>query len=289
MPLRRPALSYRLPWLAAGVHPGSHRARVAGAGDQLRGAVPLVQGRDARRLDLRASVTDPFGRPWVREFRQRSRVPVVLAADLSSSMRHAGRSPRLGLVADFARALADSAFGRGDPFGFIGCAAAPRTALMLPPVVSRQAGERVVRQLQAWNAMPRPPEGAEGLLRLAAWLPRQRSLVFLLSDLYLDEALFDSCLARLAHHDVVVLMLADSAERLPPARWGLARLADVETGEQRLVFLRPGLAARLAAAQAARVQAAQRIAQRRGAALLVAEDTLDFQQITRHFMARGGA
>lgn len=284
---RREELAYRIHWPAAGVHPGSHRSRVAGAGDDFRGAVPLTQGRDARRLDLRASATDPFGRPWVREFRQRSRVPVVLAADLSGSMRFAGRADRLRLVARFARALSEGAFRRGDPFGFVGCGAGVRHDLTVPAVVSRHAGERVAQRLEA--GLPQPAEpGAAGLLKLAPWLPRQRSLVFLLSDLYLDAGLFDRCLARLAHHEVVVVMLADSAERQPPARWGLARLADLETGQERLVFLRPGLAARMAAAQAGRMAVARRTATRHGAALLVAEDTLDFAALARHFLARGG-
>ncbi|MEF7613437.1 DUF58 domain-containing protein [Aquincola sp. MAHUQ-54] len=282
-------LAYRIRWAAAGVHPGSHRSRVGGAGDDFRGVVPLAEGRDARRLDLRASATDPFGRPWVREFRQRSRVPVVLAADLSRSMGFDGRTQRLQLVARFARALSQGAFRRGDPFGFVGCDETVRREWVLPPAVSRHAGEQVARQLGSLGTREgRTGRGAAGLLELARWLPRQRALLFLLSDLYLDAALFERSLARLALHDVVVVLLADSAERQPPRRWGLARLADLETGQERLVFMRPGLAARMAAAQADRIDAAQRSARRHGAALLVAEDTLDLSALARHFLARGG-
>src|SRR6218665_330017 len=91
-------LAYRIRWRAADVHPGSHRSRVAGSGEEFRGVVPLAVGREARRIDLRASVADPFGRPWVREFRQRSRIPVVLLADLSRAMRFAGSVERFELT-----------------------------------------------------------------------------------------------------------------------------------------------------------------------------------------------
>ena len=288
-----PELPYRIRWTATDGHVGSHRSRVAGAGDDIYRTVPLGEGRDARRLDLRASATDPLERPWVREFRQRSRVPVVLVADLSRSMRFTGRADRLGLVAQFARGLALGATRRGDPFGFIGCDQEVRRDLCLAPVVSRHAGERLLRRLErlgqeAASSGPGPQAGAQGLLQAARWLPRQRSLVFLLSDLYLDAAMLERVLRSLAAHDCVVLMLADSAERQPPARWGLVRLADLESGRERLVLLRPGLAERMAARQAERIETARSLARRQGASLLVVEDLLDAQALARHFMARGG-
>ncbi|HSI58490.1 MAG TPA: DUF58 domain-containing protein [Ideonella sp.] len=282
-------LAYRIRWRASAVQPGSHRSRVAGAGEEFRGVAPLTEGRDARRIDLRASIADPFGRPWVREFRQRSRVPVMLLADLSRSMRFAGKADRLQLTARFARALAHAAFRRGDPFGFIGCDGAVRRELLLPPAVSRHAGEHVAAQLGRLPALGAAREAsAEGLLQAGRWLPQQRSLLFVLSDLYLSPALFEQMLKRLALHEVVVVLLADSVEREPPARWGLVRLADLESGRERLVFLRPGLAERLAALQQARLEYAARLARRHGAWLLVAEDGLDLTAMARHFLARGG-
>lgn len=282
-------IAYRIGWRAADAHPGGHRSRVSGSGEEFRTVVPLGPGRDARRIDLRASVCDPFGRPWVREFRQRSRVPVVLLADLSRSMRFSGNAGRFELIGRFARALARSSFRRGDPFGFIGCDAQVRRELLLPATLARHAGERVSRQLQALAVQGAAREAsAQGLLQAARWLPRQRTLVFLLTDLYFGAALFDSLLARLAQHEVVTVLLADSLESAPPARWGLVRLTDLESARQRLVLLRPGLAHSLQAAQQARQAQAAHIARRHGAALLVAQDGIDPAALARHFLARGG-
>lgn len=284
-------IDYRIRWQGSDVHPGAHRSRVAGGGDVFRGVVPLGPGRDARRIDLRASLADPWGRPWVREFRQHSRVPVLLLADLSRSMRFAGRCDRLALCADFARALAPAAFRNGDPFGFVGCDREPRRELLVLPAVSRQAGETVARRLEAVRAEdPRRAAAgsADGLARAARWLPQRRSLVFLLSDLYLDDALLERTLRSLAPHQVVLVLLADSAEREPPARWGLVRLADLESGRERLVLLRPGLARQMAEQQAARIATATRLAQRHGASLLVAEDGLDTKAITRQLLQPRG-
>lgn len=296
MARRLEEIVYRVRWHASDVHPGAHRSRLAGSGDAFRGVVPLTEGRDARRIDLRASLADPWGRPWVREFQQKSRVPVMLLADLSRSMHFVGRTDRLALCARFARALARGAFRCADPFGFVGCDARVRRELSVPPTVSRHAGETVARQLDTLRLRDdrnvrtvNQARGAEGLALAARWLPQRRSLVFLLSDLYLDAALLDRTLRSLAVHDVVVVLLADSAEREPPARWGLVRLADLETGRERLVWLRPGLAQRMAAQQAERVAAATHLVQRRGASLLVAQDGLDLAAIARHFLQTRGA
>jgi uncharacterized protein (DUF58 family) len=285
-------IDYRLGWRAAGVRPGSHRSRVAGVGEDFQGLVLFGEGRDARRLDVRASATDALGRAWVRQFRQRSRVPVVMLADLSRSMHFEGCSDRTGELARFARALGRGAARAGDPFGFIGFDRHVPAQPWLVPTRSREAGEHVATWIEhhARTAASDPQaEGAEGLLAAARWLPRQRSLLFLLSDLYLDPALMERALASFAAHDCIVLLMADSAERQPPARWGLARLADLESGQERMVLLRPGLESRLAAQQQARRAQARAIARRHGASLLVAEDGVDLVALTRHFLRRGGA
>lgn len=283
-------LDYRIRWLATHPFPGSHRARLAGAGQDWRGSVPLTEGRGTLRLDLRASARDPLERAWVHEYTQRSRVPVLMVADLSRSMQFHGRSRRLHSVAQFARAVSAGAFRRGDPFGFIGCDREVRRDWIVPPRVSRDAGERVARRLEDLATSQEhetraQARGADALALLAPWLPRRRALVFLLSDLHMDPALFERSLARLVAHEVIVLLLADSAERQPPARWGLARLQDLETGRERLLFLRPGQAQRMAQAQHEHQQRMRQLARRHHAGLVVAEDGIDLAQVARQFLA----
>lgn len=302
---RRPSASpdelpYRLNWLATGIHPGSHRSRIVGAGETFFGTAPLVQGRDARRLDLRASASDPWSRTWVREFRQRSRVPVMLVVDLSRSIDFVGHADRRDLAARFGRALGRAAFRRGDPFGFIAADARLDRAAILPPTLSLHTGERVAERL----ARPGLADGgdrssdrssdrsgdrssSEGLLEVVRWLPQQPSLVFVLTDGHLEPGFVDRLLRSLSRHDVVFVLLEDSAEHRPPARWGLVRLADLETGRERLVFLRPGLAERMAAERQAHRQALGRVARRHNASMLSVEDELDLQAVARHFLGRG--
>lgn len=292
---RTEELSYRLGWLASGAHPGSHRSRITGSGDRFFGNVPLVQGRDARRLDLRTSAIDPLGRTWVREFRQRSRVPVMLLVDLSRSMTFVGQTDRHRLAARFARALGRGAFRRGDPFGLVAADSRIRRDLILPPTINRHIGERIGQQLERLGQDREDSADAHdglhgrdaaGLLDAGRWLPQQRSLVFVLSDGHLTPTFVDRLLRGLVRHEVVLVLLLDSAEHQPPARWGLTRLADLETGQERLVLLRPGLAERMAEQRAAHLARLERVARRHQASLLEVEDELDLAAIARHFLGR---
>src|SRR6218665_3739011 len=133
-------LAYRIRWRAADVHPGSHSSRVAGSGEEFRGVVPLARGGDAPRIGPSGGAADPVGRRWVRGFRKRSGIAVVLLADLWRSMRFAGSVERFELTARFARALARGAFRRGDPFGFIGCDGGVRGELLMPPTLPPHPG-----------------------------------------------------------------------------------------------------------------------------------------------------
>src|SRR4029077_21135885 len=106
---------------------------------------------------------------------------------------------------------------------------------------TRAAAQEISARLRAFEPVR---AGATALGEAAAGLPPRRSLVFLLSDFYLPFELIDEVLGRLAHHEVVPVVLRDSAELELPA-FGLARLRDAESGIERSLILRKALAERL--------------------------------------------
>ena len=94
--------------------------------------------------------------------------------------------------------------------------------------------------------------------------------------------MLDRLLSGLALHTVVPVVLWDSAEGQAP-RYGVARLFDPETGAQRLLLLRPGLARRLEAAVAGRARALTERCARFGLAPLFLRDRFDANAVTRYF------
>jgi len=224
-------LAYAVRWRAGDARPGKHPARQAGIGGAIHGVRPFWQWPDARRIDVRRSITDPFETLMVRQMENTGSITLVLAADLSASMAAA---PGGGHLPALAAAAGRSAQRAGDAFGFIGFDDTIRPALKLPPTRARGAGADIAARLTAAS----PGNGATAIADLALHLPSRRCLLLLVSDFLLPLDLLAGALASLARHDVAPIV-TPSETALPRA--GLLRLRDAESGRTRLLLLRPML------------------------------------------------
>jgi uncharacterized protein (DUF58 family) len=275
-------LHYRLAGAARGQAPGHHRSRSGGNGFEFRGHANLLDAPDARRIDVHASLRDPFGRWIVRLQRQRLSIPVAVVADLSASMGVAGAQHKQGVLADLVESLAWSAWRTGDSFGFVGCDETVRRELLLPQTRARGAGTVLAASLRALQLGGR---SARGLLQAQAHLPQRRALVFLVSDFHLPLASVAAVLARLAHHDVLPVVLWPQAEFDLGARRGFADLADPESGWRQWLWWRPALRQRWqAAAQQRRADLVKLFRAQRLSPLFI-EGAFDADAVTRHFSA----
>ena len=237
---------YRVDRPAAGLFPGAHRSRQGEAGFEFLGHVPLPQARDARRVDLLASLRDPFGQWQVRVHAQRGTVPVWLLADLSASMGFEGARPKLETLAKLAAAVARSAHRHGDAFGFVGADARLRVDLLRPCTRQRGIEHELAAALRGLSFDSGQARDAGGLLEAQRWLGRRRALVFVASDFHLPDRLIHALFDSLSGHQVVPVVLWDAAEfslPAPTAGWlgsafgqMLWPLADPETGGTRLVW-----------------------------------------------------
>lgn len=232
---------YRVPWRATSYYPGAHHSIQRGSGYEMHGILPLHVAGDPRRFDVRATLRDPFGQLLVRVYKQRSKVPIFALADVSASMSFVGQTCKYDLLIQFVSALANSAHRVGDPFAFTACDTEIRQELSLPLTLARGSGDWIYKRLRDWT-----PSGANaaGLLAGAEHVPNNRALVFLISDYYLPFDLLRKILGRLSRHDVIPVVLTDTAEgRIPGA--GITHLYDPETKGKRTIVLRRTLATRL--------------------------------------------
>jgi hypothetical protein len=275
-------LHYRTGSPALGHFPGHHRSPRGSSGLEFRAHVGLIDAPDARRLDLHASLRDPFGQWRVRVHKERMAIPVAMVADVSASMGFVGTRERLAVLADFVESLAASAWRTGDSFGFVGCDSTVRSDLLLPATRARGAASALVHTLRTLQ-----PEGrsAQGLCVAHHHLGRRRALVFLVSDFHYPLAEVDAVVASLAHHDLVPVVLWDEREFELSASHGIAHVVDPETGRRRWVWWRPALRARWQAAHQQRREALlQRFRSHRLAPLFI-EGGFDADAVTRHFHA----
>ncbi len=278
-------LDYRVRWRAGDQRPGKHAARQAGAGGNFRGYRPFWQLPDARHIDVRRSIVDPFGDVIVRQMEQSSAIVLVIAADVSRSM--AGRSDGSGLatglksVAALAQAAARSALRAGDAFGFLAFDERIRDDLSYPPSRRRAVG----RDLPAALAGLAPAgRSAAGILDLATRLPSRRCLLILASDFLMPLDLLERGLASLARHDVAPIVLGEAGERHLP-RAGLLRIRDVETNGTRLMLMRPALHRRWREAEAARRNRLHDLFARHGRPPFLARGMIDIAAVSQHLSA----
>lgn len=273
-------LAYALRWRTRGVRPGAHRGRMPSALGEGHDVVPFAQSPDARRIDLRQSLRDPFGQLHVRRFRQPSAVDVAVLLDTSGSMGFRGRMHAREVAARLCAALAWAARQAGDAFG-LGLGGETLGAGSFAPTRAAPAPTALLERLRA---LPAAGAHAHGLVEAAQALGARRSLVFVVSDFLFPEALGAELFDALAAHEIVPVCLQDSAQEHIPA-WGIAELRDLESGRRRLLLLRPRLRAAWRAERAARRARFQSLCAERGVRPFFMRDRLDLDGLGEHLLA----
>jgi hypothetical protein len=109
-------------------------------------------------------------------------------------------------------------------------------------------------------------------------------LVFIVSDFLWPERDIADILRRLAHHAVVPIVLRDPAEVDAVQRRGIAMLRDLETGEQRFVWLRPRLVKALRERRNRGEERLRQLCRSAGSAPFFVRGRFDAAALTRHFM-----
>lgn len=250
-----------------------------GAGQLFKRHEPLIASPDPRRIDLRASVLDPFSSYRVRVYQQQSSVNVYLIADMSVSMGYADKQQTL---LRFLHTAANSAFGYGDKFGFIGCTERIEQRWLLPACQHSGRVSALAKQLERLTFTG----SAIGLQNAAAYLSVQRSLVFLLSDCHFPLPHLRAVLGSLQGHDVIPLVLWNQDEYATLPNWGLISFQDMENNANRTLFMRPALRQKIMAAYRQRQHDLKHMFRAFGSEPLFITERYSAQTINRHLQQR---
>ncbi len=217
----------------AGFFAGSYASAFRGSGIEFEESRPYVPGDDVRTIDWNA--TARRGEPYVKRFREERDQTLLLALDVSASMRFGSSGGgKAGTAVHAAALLAVAAGLARDRVGLLVFDDAVRASI--PPA----RGEAHI-----WQLIRTALEAAErsgGSTRLAAALDgvqaclRRRAVVLLLSD-FRDDRMVDGgafvgalrakLVALARHHEVVAAVLHDPRDEALPRVGGL-RLTDPE-------------------------------------------------------------
>jgi hypothetical protein len=274
-------ISYRPRRRAEGVVIGAHRGRGTGGPGVFVDQVSYLHQPDPRRIDLRLTVRDPFENVYVRRYEQRLAIALYAIVDLSGSMKFEGTVRKMVLVGELCVCLARSARRLGDVFGVIGCDDRVRDDFFFP--AGRRSGLELDIASRFESFVPER-RSAEGLADAAAYLAGRRKLVFLVSDFRMPLTKIEAVLRSLARHDVVPILVSDSAEEAALPSLGLIDVQDLETGRQRVVLMRPTLRRQWLTQAAAWRQSLDQLFLRYGRPPFELVDRFDADQLSMHLL-----
>lgn len=244
--------TYTVSWKSSSQHLGDHKGTQRGLGFDYRGNVSLVDYPDARRMDLRQTLRDPYEQVQVRLYNQDNITPVYAVCDLSGSMQYKGSQRKLDKAREIAASVVLSASNMGDVFSLIAYDREVLEDYTLP------LGHDLHHALEAISELQHKIDrrvGGNGILDVPQYLSQNRGLVFWVSDFHMPLPLIEQALNAMSRHQVVPVVLWDAMEyrRLP--KFGFGTMIDPESGENRTVFFRQALREKFLGAFAARREA----------------------------------
>lgn len=280
MPIEAKEFTYHAPWRARGRHPGRHTSTQRGLGMEFRGHAPLIAYPDPRRIDIRQTLRDPFDQVWVKIYNQKSAIPVYVVCDLSGSMGFAGKLNKMKVASEIVAAAAWSANRVNDPFGFIGFDDRVREDWLLTSSLRVHGAFELAERLQAF--VP-GRTGASGLKDVSQYLPKEKSLLLLISDFHTPLHELESAVSALARHHVVPMVLWDAAEYQNLPEFGVASITDAETGTRRTLFLRKDYREKIIQSFEARRAALKQILMRFDMPPMFVEAGFNANDVTEYF------
>lgn len=226
------SLTWHLTRRQPGLREGAHRGRLRGAGGAFADVAPLLAHPDPRRLDLRRSITDPFGGFFVRRFERHTDLVLHILLDASASLGTIASSDRQRVAALLAGGLAQAARRGGDRVA-LHVVSGRDLVLDLPPTRRAGVGEEIREDV---SQLFTSGDGVEGMCDAAASLPQRRVLIALISDFDHTTSELNQLLGVLSPRPILPLWLRDTGLEEPPGRIGLSEMRDPESGRRRTVL-----------------------------------------------------
>lgn len=226
---------YHINWRTKGHHPGQHKSNQRGMGIEFAGHSNLIDYPDPRRIDIRQSMRDPLEQIYVRIFNQRSTTPVMVVTDLSSSMNYGLKRTKLNLASEIGTVISNSVISRSDALGFIGFNEHTETKWWSPLSYRPHKTQLLIKRLKDHNSIGSGHKGIKNIFRI---IPRDHTLIFLISDFHMPIKDIEHSLSRLTKHTIVPIILWNRSEYEDLPRFGIISITDPESGLEKTIFLR---------------------------------------------------
>ena len=222
---------------------GAYHSMFKGRGIEFSEVRPYVPEDDVRDIDW--NVTARTGTAHIKKYVEERELTVLLAVDISSSMRFgSGDETKSETAASLAALLAFSAIRNHDKVGLI--LFSDKVDFFLPPRAGRRHVLRILRELVAREPEPDRKTDLVSPLKFIARAQKKRAVVFLIGD-FAECGDFERSLKLLERkHDAAAFRVHDPFEEKIRLSGLRLNLRDSESGE---IFFAGAAPSRYAAAQ----------------------------------------
>lgn len=210
---------------ARDIFAGEYHSAFKGRGMEFSQVREYQAGDDSRFIDW--NVSSRLGRLYVKQFVEERELTIILALDLSASLRFASaRKSKKEVAAELSALIAFTAMLNNDKVGLL--LFSDRVELYIPPLKGRTHLLRLIRDIIEFRPQGRGTSIRDALAYLNR-LIKKKAVVFLISD-FLDDGFETALKIASRKHDLIAIDIADRGELSPPRR-GRFLFKDLESRE----------------------------------------------------------
>ncbi len=218
---------YQTPFLLNAILDSEHKSRRLGAGSDFYKKSNFLADPNPARIDLAATLTDPFESIYVKNFRQRSKLQVISLMDGSDSISSA---LQIQVMMKLEHVISKSVAAKNDQY---------QCYLISNHVLTINSNAEIERDFNS-RKNSQEFDTAQAIDKLAHILPSQTSLVFLISDFHWSTERLNQTMTTLSDHYVVPIILWRSHDYLADyPLWRFINTQDAESGQSTLIFVTP--------------------------------------------------
>lgn len=204
---------------------GEYHSAFKGRGMEFSQVREYIEGDDIRFIDW--NVSSRMGKLFVKQFVEERELTVILAIDLSASLRFFSNvKSKKEITAEISAIIAFTASLNNDKVGLL--VFTDHVERFIPPKKGRSHILRIIREILNFEPTGKGTSIQDGLVYLNKVI-KKKAILFLLSD-FISPDFSQSLKIASQKHDLIAVQIMDKREKVIPSS-GLFILEDPETNE----------------------------------------------------------
>lgn len=271
--------SYSVSWRSKNNSYGNNLSSKIGNDFEYSGSKNFNDHPDLTRIDIKNSITDPYENIFVKTYNLNNPINLIALCDTSSSMSVVKRNNLI--IKDLSKLIAASAIEQADRFSMICYNDIITNNFMLEPGNNLQYINQWIDEVEL-NSSKSSSSAAKEINK---YLPKEKSLIFWISDFHYPLDKIEKILNDLSSHHVIPLFISseDEIKRLP--KYGFRKFIDSELDIEHEIFLRPSIKDKILNDYKDTKDKIFQVFSKKQLKQIVVNESVDIESIQKYFMS----